>query len=220
MRERGGRLIQCGAPSETPLVRSRARTVAVCGRLVATVAPETHFLESAALLCRDRTAPHDAVFTASFVCYGMADFARRALEILPAERAEAFKGALARRMREVGLASAVVAAQRRFPGDPRIGGCARSMLSDIESLGLAGAEAPLVRQPEPAVDPAEGAVARMGRQVCHHCRAASGPADPPMQVCGGCKAVRFCGEECMRAGWKAGHKAECKASSKSGSKKK
>ncbi len=32
-----------------------------------------------------------------------------------------------------------------------------------------------------------------------------------LKKCGGCKAVRYCGEGCQRAHWREGHKAECKA---------
>lgn len=38
------------------------------------------------------------------------------------------------------------------------------------------------------------------------------PEDAPesfFMVCGGCRAVRYCGEACRDAAWEAGHKAEC-----------
>ncbi len=36
-------------------------------------------------------------------------------------------------------------------------------------------------------------------------------AELELKKCGGCKAVRYCGEGCQRAHWREGHKAECKA---------
>ncbi|KAG2427625.1 hypothetical protein HXX76_012276 [Chlamydomonas incerta] len=36
-------------------------------------------------------------------------------------------------------------------------------------------------------------------------------AELPLQVCGGCKAVRYCGRACQAAHWRAGHKEACGA---------
>ncbi|KAG2498144.1 hypothetical protein HYH03_003902 [Edaphochlamys debaryana] len=36
-------------------------------------------------------------------------------------------------------------------------------------------------------------------------------AELRLKQCGGCKAVRYCGEGCQSAHWRSGHKAECKA---------
>lgn len=51
---------------------------------------------------------------------------------------------------------------------------------------------------------------------CHHCGKAPAEGQPSFQLCGGCRAVRFCGKECARAAWKAGHKQECRAAAGGG----
>lgn len=48
-------------------------------------------------------------------------------------------------------------------------------------------------------------------QSCHHCGKTPGASESAFQLCGGCRAVRFCSTQCSRAAWKTGHKAECAA---------
>lgn len=69
----------------------------------------------------------------------------------------------------------------------------------------------------PPSDP-QGVASAAGRaaaapvpQRCRTCGRTPAAAEPPFKLCSGCRAVRFCGDACRRAGWKAGHKAECRA---------
>jgi hypothetical protein len=41
--------------------------------------------------------------------------------------------------------------------------------------------------------------------VCMMCGIATG-----LKACNGCKAVRYCGEECQKKDWKQGHRHVCK----------
>lgn len=63
--------------------------------------------------------------------------------------------------------------------------------------------------PPPAAAPSSALKAGHAPQSCDRCGAVPGPKDPALKVCGGCRAVRFCGPACLQAAWKAGHKAEC-----------
>ena len=42
--------------------------------------------------------------------------------------------------------------------------------------------------------------------ACHHC----GSVGTKLKLCGKCKQVRYCSQECLKAGWMGGHKEECK----------
>ncbi|KAG2498115.1 hypothetical protein HYH03_003873 [Edaphochlamys debaryana] len=72
-------------------------------------------------------------------------------------------------------------------------------------------EAPL--PPPLAVPPAALTLARL--RVCGNpgCCEFGGASEGalPLKQCGGCKAVRYCGEGCQSAHWRSGHKADCKA---------
>lgn len=48
-------------------------------------------------------------------------------------------------------------------------------------------------------------------RCCGKCEREPTAGEPSFKLCSGCRAVRFCGEACLRAAWKAGHKAECRA---------
>jgi hypothetical protein len=136
-------------------------------------------------------------------------------------------GVMRRRCRDVGLGAAVAAAAARFPNIEMPGKeCTLEELARLVSSVLGPApegEGPLRPLPTPPIATTAAAVAASGGgrgrgqaapvrppNSCHHCGKVAGAGDPSFQVCGGCKAVRFCGEECRLAGWKAGHKAECK----------
>ena len=45
------------------------------------------------------------------------------------------------------------------------------------------------------------------RPGCDNTEAVEGGGE--MQLCGGCRAVRYCSTECQRLHWRAGHKQAC-----------
>lgn len=51
---------------------------------------------------------------------------------------------------------------------------------------------------------------RRGR-TCDVCGEVAGKDQPPLPVCDGCGARRYCGEACQIADWAAGHKQTCAA---------
>jgi pyruvate/2-oxoglutarate dehydrogenase complex dihydrolipoamide acyltransferase (E2) component len=61
----------------------------------------------------------------------------------------------------------------------------------------------------PAAPPAAGAAA--AAEQCAECGARG-----RLRLCRGCRAVRYCGEECARRAWKGGHRAECLAAQAAG----
>jgi hypothetical protein len=61
----------------------------------------------------------------------------------------------------------------------------------------------------PAAPPAAGAAAASER--CAECGTGG-----RLRLCRGCRAVRYCGEECARRAWKGGHRAECLAAQAAG----
>ncbi|KAI8470189.1 MAG: hypothetical protein J3K34DRAFT_421311 [Monoraphidium minutum] len=72
--------------------------------------------------------------------------------------------------------------------------------------GLLPRPAPAAHAPGAAA-PAPAGAARS----CLQCGAATAPGGGPLKVCRGCRAVRFCSEECLRLAWRAGHKEACAA---------
>jgi hypothetical protein len=132
-----------------------------------------------------------------------------------------------RRCREVGLGAAVAAAAARFPNMKRPGkectpeGLAMLLYAVLDAAPEGEGPSRPLPTPPTASGAAPSAAGRGRGQAaaarppnhCHHCGKVAGVGDPSFKVCGGCKAVRFCGDECRLAGWKAGHKAECKRGS-------
>ncbi|KIZ06373.1 hypothetical protein MNEG_1573, partial [Monoraphidium neglectum] len=62
----------------------------------------------------------------------------------------------------------------------------------------------------PAASPAAGAAAAASER-CAECGTGG-----RLRLCRGCRAVRYCGEECARRAWKGGHRAECLAAQAAG----
>lgn len=51
----------------------------------------------------------------------------------------------------------------------------------------------------------------MGRDsASHKCSVCRGKGKPKLQVCAGCKKVRYCSPECQKKDWRAEHKLQCK----------
>ncbi|KAI8470849.1 MAG: hypothetical protein J3K34DRAFT_458659 [Monoraphidium minutum] len=46
---------------------------------------------------------------------------------------------------------------------------------------------------------------------CLHCGSAVGPGGARLKVCRGCRAVRFCSQDCYVRAWRGGHRAACAA---------
>lgn len=157
---------------------------------------------------------------------------------LPDAEADELIGLLLERSRHVGLAAAVSALRSRLEAAPppaaedaatqaRVLERCGKIMEVFEEYGV-GAQEPAAR-PLPSPPGRKGAEAASrgpgvgggaaggssgsgatAPQHCHHCGKAPGPEAARFKICGGCRAVRFCGAECQRAGWKA-HKAECGA---------
>lgn len=204
--------------------------------VVAACSEETHVLESLSFLLSHPAA--SVLLVCQSVCAGIAIAELVASGHLfgfsPAMQA----GAL-RRFRAAGLPAALTAAQRRFVGcrlpSASAGSEEETLLMSLqgfsEMLDLMGvtqadrspAAAVRIVPPPPAPAAASACVLRGEGgalssaaappvpQVCRHCCREPAPGQPTFKLCGGCRAVRFCGDECRRAGWKAGHKAECRA---------
>jgi hypothetical protein len=48
-------------------------------------------------------------------------------------------------------------------------------------------------------------------RCCAMCGAASGAGGGLLRLCSGCRSVRYCSQDCYKAGWKGGHRQECAA---------
>jgi hypothetical protein len=221
----------CSFVASQPPHGHRAQTTPAI--LAAACSPEGRYLESLSYLLSHNLCQIEPVETAAHAVFFLLRSGVFAADDGPVAAVSAGSppcifggGVMRRRCREVGLGAAVAAAVARFPNMhmPTGSQCTLEELALLVSslLGATpGGEGPLRPLPTPPTATAApvpsagrgGGGAARPHSSCHHCGKVAGAGNPSFQVCSGCKAVRYCGEECRLAGWKAGHKAECKKAS-------
>ena len=50
---------------------------------------------------------------------------------------------------------------------------------------------------------------RESRRTCSFCEGVASCAQPPFQVCAGCRCTRYCSRDCQKAAWRRGHRVYC-----------
>ncbi|KAI8470847.1 MAG: hypothetical protein J3K34DRAFT_468753 [Monoraphidium minutum] len=98
-----------------------------------------------------------------------------------------------------GAAAASAPARNEEPPAPSSGG------SGSGGAGPSGGGAPGVQQGPAAV------TAQPPLPGCLHCGSAAGPGGARLKVCRGCRAVRFCSQDCYVCAWRGGHREACAA---------